>query len=216
MSIVADFSVPVDSFCLGEALQADTDVTVTLDRVVAHSPDYVMPFVWALDTDRETFEAALADDPTVETAEVTDSFDTAHLYQMTWAETVSERLAMILDHDGVILEAHGTGTGWRFEVRFGSREHFADFQDHFERFGAVTLHRIRSPEIPGDVTYGVSRKQRDALLVALDAGYYDTPSEATGEEVADQVGISQQALSTRLQRGTRTLLENTLGRHRDE
>lgn len=50
MSIVADFSVPEGSFCLGHALQAIPGTTVELDRLGAHSPDYVMPFLWVMDT----------------------------------------------------------------------------------------------------------------------------------------------------------------------
>lgn len=215
MSIVADFSVPTEAFCLAETFHASPATTIELDRLAAHSPDYVMPFIWVLDTDQETFDAAVADDPTVETAVVTDSFDTTHLYQVAWADVVSERLNVILDHDGVILEAHGTNEEWRFWVRFGSREHFAEFREHFEEFGDVTLHQITHPQTPGDISYGVSTKQRDALLAAYDAGYYETPRTGTGEELAEQLGVSQQAISDRLRRGVQTLIENTLHRHRD-
>lgn len=215
MSTVATFSVPAEAFCLGETLRSQPAITVELDRLVAHSPDYVMPFVWVLDTDRETFEDALADDSTVESATVTDSFETTHLYQMTWTDVVSERLAVFLDHEGVILEARGAGDEWRFEVRFGSRDHFTDFRDHFTAFGEVTLRQLGTPQTPGDASYDLSEKQREALLVAYDTGYFETPSTATGEDVARQLGVSQQAISMRLQRGTSTLIENTLDRHRE-
>lgn len=215
MSLVAEFGVPVGAFCLGETLQTEPSVTVELDRIVAHSPEYVMPFVWMVDGEQGDFEAALATDPTVANAEMTDSFDGASLYQMTWTETVAERLQVILDHDGVLLEAHGSGDGWLFSVRFGSPDHFTEFREHFEAYGSVTLHRLKSPRLPGDLTYGVSRKQREALLTALESGYYDTPGTATGEDLAETLGISQQAVSRRLQRGVCTLLENTLGRHRE-
>ena len=216
MSVVADFSVPADAFCLADSLQALPETTAELDGVVAHSPDHVMPFVWLVDAGREAFGAALAEDPTVEAAEVTDSFDDAHLYHVDWAEVVSERLHLILDHTGVVLEATGTGGEWRLLVRFSSREQFAGFQEHFEAFGTVELNRITSPRTPGGVTYGVSAKQREALLAALDAGYYDTPAAARGEEIAEALGVTQQAISTRLRRGTATLVENTLDRHRTE
>jgi hypothetical protein len=215
MSIVADFSVPAEAFCLGDALDAAPEATAELDRLVAHSPRYVMPFVWILGTGRETFDAAVADDPTVADATVSDSFDDALLYQFTWADVVSDRLDTILDHEGVILEARGSGDEWRLLVRFGSRDHFADFQEHFRQFGPVSLHQLKPPRAPGGVTYGITAKQREALLAAYDAGYYATPSTATGEELARQLGVSQQSVSRRLRRGINTLLENTIDRHRD-
>lgn len=215
MSIVADFSVPVEAFCLGETLSSDPGCTVELDRLVAHNPDYVMPFVWLVGGDRRDFEEAMADDPTVETATVTDAFDTTCLYQIDWADVVSDRLVVILDHEGVILEARGTADGWRLWVRFGSRTHFTEFQDHFERFGEVTLHEMTRQGTPGGAQYGVSDKQREALLAAFDAGYYDVPSSSSGEDIAEQLDVSQQAVSNRLRRGMYALVRNTLGRHRD-
>jgi hypothetical protein len=215
MSIVADFSVPADAFCLGEALAAVPTATAELDRVVAHSPDHVMPFVWITNTDRGTFDEAVAGDSTVESAEVTDSFEDSHLYQFDWGDVVGERLHAILDHDGVVLEARGTDDEWRLRVRFGSREHFSEFRGHFERFGDVTLHTIQTSPTPGGVAYGVSPKQREALLAAYDAGYYDTPSATTGAELARELGITQQSVSRRLRRGINALIGNTLGRNRE-
>lgn len=216
MSIVADFSVPSGAFCLGESLQSLPSVSVELDRLVAHSPEYVMPFVWILNADGDDFDEALADDLTVESAEITDRFEDATLYQFTWTGTVSERLGLILDHTGVILEARGSGDEWRLRVRFGSRGHFGEFRRHFQRFGAVTLHSMLPPQTPGGMTFGVSSKQREALLAAMDGGYYDAPRTTATEELAQRFDISQQAFSGRLRRGVRTLVGNTLDRHRND
>lgn len=216
MSIIADFRVPVDAFCLGDALATVPRATAELDRVVAHSPTHVMPFVWVVDADRSAFDAAVAEDETVEAATVTDTFEEAHLYHFEWTTAVSERLRTILDHDGVVLEAQGTDDEWQLRVRFGSRDYFAEFRDHFTQFGELTLDQLTSPRAPGGIQYGVTVKQREALLAAYDAGYFETPSTATGEELAEQLGVSQQSVSRRLLRGTNTLIENTLERHRDD
>lgn len=215
MSVIADFSVPADAFCLAETLDAVPTATVELDRMVAHSPDHVMPFVWVMDADREPFDAALAEDSTVEDASVTDAFEEAYLYHVDWADVVEDRLGVVLDHEGVVLEARGTGEKWQLWVRFGSREYFSEFRDHFEEFGEVTLHRMTAQRTPGGTQYGVTATQRETLLAAYDAGYYDTPRRATGERLAERLGVSQQSVSRRLRRGTRTLIEFTLDRHRD-
>lgn len=53
--------------------------------------------------------------------------------------------------------------------------------------------------------------QREALEAALQKGYYAIPSEATMAEIASDLDISQQALSERLRRGHRALVEALLG-----
>ena len=215
MSVVADFSVPAAAFCLGDALGDVPTATAELERVVAQSPMHVIPFVWFVDTDREAIDAALAEDPTVKNANITDSFEKTHLYHIDWASVVDERLRIILDHEGVVLEARGAVDKWRLWVRFASRDYFSEFQDHFSEFGEITLHQITTQQTPGGIQYGVTAKQREALLAAFDAGYFDTPRAVTAEDVAQQLDISQQSVSQRLRRGTNRLIEYTLDRHRD-
>jgi predicted DNA binding protein len=216
MSVVADFSIPVDAFCLGDSLEAVPSATAELDRVVAHSPDHVLPFVWLFDVDQAVFDASLEHDSSVEAWEVTDSFERSVLYHFEWTDIVSERLQEILDHEGVILNARGTTDGWRFLARFASHDHFSTFRNQFWSPGAITLHRIGASKTPGTAQYGVTNKQREALLAAYDAGYYDIPSTVTGVELAQGLGISQQSVSRRLNRGVKTLIGNTLGHHQNE
>ncbi|MDG5777482.1 helix-turn-helix domain-containing protein [Haloarculaceae archaeon H-GB2-1] len=215
MSLIADFSVPAESFCLEQTLDSVPEMTVELDRLAAHSPEYVMPFLWVLGDEWDRFEAALADDPTVVEYSVSDSFEDLRLYQFRWADVVTERLHVILDSDGTILEGRASGPEWRLQVRFGSREHFATFREYFEDGGPITLHQLTEPTSSRHRGYGLSEKQRIALLMAYDKGYYDVPRTATGGEVAGELGVTQQAVSARLRRAMATLIENTLLRYGD-
>jgi hypothetical protein len=73
------------------------------------------------------------------------------------------------------------------------------------------VNRISNPTTPlagGQV--GVTPEQREALVAALEAGFYEAPQGATMAEVADTIGISQQALSERLRRAHGNLLSNVL------
>lgn len=49
-------------------------------------------------------------------------------------------------------------------------------------------------------------RQREVLETAFEAGYYDWPRETSGEELADQLGISQPTLSEHLTTAERKLL----------
>ncbi|MFC7141315.1 helix-turn-helix domain-containing protein [Halosimplex aquaticum] len=212
MSVVGEFTVPAEAFALGESLDVDPSLTVEFDRLVAHSRDWIMPFLWvsAPEDAFEPFEEALAGDPSVEAFEATDAFPGARLYKMTWCREVARVVDLVLDHEGAILEATGQSGEWRLRVRFGDRERLGQFHAHFKNSGDVALHQLFSPSEPHSGTFNLTPKQRDALLAAYDAGYFETPRGATATELAEGFGISQQAFSQRLDRGIDRLVEDAL------
>jgi predicted DNA binding protein len=57
----------------------------------------------------------------------------------------------------------------------------------------------------------LSDRQREALEVALELGYYDTPREATHEDVAGELGCAPNTASQHLQKGEAKLVRNGLG-----
>lgn len=61
-----------------------------------------------------------------------------------------------------------------------------------------------------DNPFGVTEAQQEALLHALEAGYFDVPRQAKLGTIAEKLGITTSALSTRIRRGQQNLLQNTL------
>ncbi|PSP50724.1 hypothetical protein BRC67_09015 [Halobacteriales archaeon QH_3_68_24] len=61
---------------------------------------------------------------------------------------------------------------------------------------------------PGGVR--LTDTQFATLETALESGYYRVPREQTIEELATELDVSHQALSERLRRGHRTLVETVL------
>jgi predicted DNA binding protein len=49
--------------------------------------------------------------------------------------------------------------------------------------------------------------------LAVEEGYFATPKETSLSALADRLGISQQALSTRIRRGNERVLQATLARN---
>ncbi|MFC4988113.1 helix-turn-helix domain-containing protein [Saliphagus infecundisoli] len=62
-----------------------------------------------------------------------------------------------------------------------------------------------------DLTTG----QEEALTMALARGYCDIPRTVDMEELADELGVSHQALSERLRRAHGTLVGNALERREE-
>ncbi|MEA5389123.1 helix-turn-helix domain-containing protein [Haloarculaceae archaeon H-GB11] len=56
----------------------------------------------------------------------------------------------------------------------------------------------------------MTETQREALVLAYERGYFDSPRKVSLEEVAEELGITQQSLSSRLRRGHRRLIGATL------
>jgi predicted DNA binding protein len=58
--------------------------------------------------------------------------------------------------------------------------------------------------------YGLTSAQHEALTLAFESGYYDVPADVTLDSLSKMLGITSQALSERLTRGTKTLIESTV------
>jgi len=56
----------------------------------------------------------------------------------------------------------------------------------------------------------ISVRQREALVLAYERGYYRQPREVTLEEIGEELGISESAVSGRLNRGLATLIAECL------
>ena len=87
----------------------------------------------------------------------------------------------------------------------------SEFQSHFRETGrSFDVHALHRPTEPRQRVYGLTSAQAEALKVAADAGYFDVPRSVSVEELGDRLGISANAASQRIRRGSRTLVHETL------
>lgn len=211
MSIIAEFSVPSAEFALHETLVAVPEMVVEVERVVAHEPDRIMPLFWTRGDNHADFEDAAADDPSVERITKLDEADDAVLYRAEWVENVETVAYAYTETGATILEATGQNERWNVQMRFDDEDALSTFRAYLDEndhpFSLDALYRQHQPTTDG---HDVTTPQREALLAALDAGYYNVPRDDTMDEVAADLGISQQALSKRLRRGHCNLVETTL------
>lgn len=211
MSVVADLSVQTVEFALGDALTAAPGVDVEFERVVTHSEEWIMPFLWAKGEDLPAFGRALQDDPSVADATVANEFDDAVLYQFQWSDHVVRSVNAIFDRRGTLVEATGNADRWDLKVRFEEHQSLSVLQSHFETAGVgFSVERVYTPSEPRQPEFDVTSAQREALVAALEDGYFEVPRETTMADLADELGVSQNAASERLRRGTANLVAATL------
>lgn len=213
MSVLAELTVPASEFVLADTLRSVPDMRIEIKRVVADT-EHVTPYFWASGEDLDAFEEALRDDDTVEDIlTLEDQGGEERFYRVTWQTEVESLMSAISDAKATILEAvSDDGKFWELKVLFPDRDALSDFHDYcVERDFSFQLERVYQPENPQEAgTYDVTDDQREALVAAYDAGYFDVPRDASLTELADELGISRNALSARLRRGHRNLLSNTL------
>jgi hypothetical protein len=63
----------------------------------------------------------------------------------------------------------------------------------------------------GVSTFELRFEDDEALVLAVERGYYDIPRQCTTAQLAAVLGVSDQAVSERLRRGIATLVERTFG-----
>ncbi|NHN46459.1 bacterio-opsin activator [Halostella sp. JP-L12] len=168
---------------------------------------------WAEGGDFKAFEEGLDADPTVTDPKTLTELKTRRLYRVTSTGQGggTKTLQAWRDLNLVLLDGEGTQDGWTHRMRFPDREALGQYHRLFlEQGWPFRLQTVyRESEARNDVDALLTDKQKEALVTAYEAGHFDIPQTASQTDVATEVGVSPQALSERLQRGIRTLIEAT-------
>lgn len=161
--------------------------------------------------DFERFEVGLEADPTIERFERVVMLAEEAVYAFTYSDQAILFSTEIGRLNGAILDMENEGTAWIFKTWFPDRAAAQRVWDYaVEHDLEIELDRINEYGSIVSNQYGLTDKQRDAILIALDAGYFDEPRGATLGEVAKALGISQPAASGLIRRGIKRLALSTV------
>ena len=211
MSVVLEFSVATDQFRLGDVLSGPPDMRVEVERVVP-TGDAVMPCLWVEGDDYASFEENVRDSGDVADLVALDDVDGGVLYRITWHTDPRDIIRGITVAEGTILEAYNEGD-WQFHVRFHDHDRLSQFHNYCTEHD-IDVHIVRTYTLTDRTAsvdrFGLSNEQREALVLGLQNGYFDTPSRVGLDELADELGVSQQAVSNRVRRGTKRVLAEAL------
>lgn len=210
---VVEVEVPVEEFALRETIAELGDVGFELERVVAHDPDNVIPFVWAsgADTDTEAIEAALEADGTVESFELLAEFDDEWLYRMNWGDRVDMLIQVLVEEEGTVMAATARGESWNLRVLFPERGALSRTHQYSEDAGLTwDVQRIYRLDEGRQGRFGLTDAQQDTLTEAFEQGYYEIPRGTAAKELAEELDVSHQALSEQLRRAHGNLVKNAI------
>jgi len=212
MSVIADVTVAAADFPFWQALQVDPNLQIRLERVIPLGQSMI-PYLWVSDDSIDRIRAGIEADPNVDAFDIVDEIDSEALVRVEWHTPADGVLRHLAATDGVILDGVGEGHSWEFQLRFPAHEDLsAFFRRCTDEDISMTIQRVHNPGVPREPGMDVSLTdaQRETLLTALDAGYFDVPRTINLIELGEQMGISDTAASQRLRRGLATLVAATL------
>lgn len=211
MAVIAEITIDSEAFGLGRALSSVTR-DIELERIVPTS-NTLIPFFWVRgDHDHEALQQGVTESGYVTQLEVVTQIGDQTLYQVEWTGEYADLINAITDSGGVILEASGA-TRWRFRLRFSDHEQVAYFYNfcmehqlsiHVDRVVTLTEESLRAR------VFDLSSEQREAIVLAVQRGYFATPRKTDLTELSAELGISQQAISSRIRRANQKILQNVL------
>ncbi|WP_336364536.1 helix-turn-helix domain-containing protein [Halalkalicoccus salilacus] len=211
MATIAELRLPADEFVLSYTLDTLENVDFEIERLVAHDPEEVMPYVWAAGVDADELESVLAEDPTVDEIERIARPDEAVLYQMHWVESIETLVHILLEEEGTILVAEGDRGGWLLRVLFPDRDSLSRAYDFCkENDLSLDIQRIYNVDDGKQGRFGLTDEQEETIAAAYERGYYDVPRGVSLSDFAEELDVSHQALSERIRRGHKTLVENSV------
>jgi hypothetical protein len=210
MSVIAELSVPVEEFPLGRALMATPDMQVELERIVPTDTG-ALPFFWVWGDDVNAFVTELETEADVDAISILDRFEKGALIRATWTATPG-LVEGILQSEATLLEVTRYDDVWRFRLRSPDREGVAALQRYCaENDIDLRLDRISDlGEVEAGEQYGLTDDQRRTIVRAFEEGYFDDPRGTTLKELGTEFDISPRAVSKRLRRGLRNLVDATL------
>jgi predicted DNA binding protein len=214
MATVVEFTAPGDSFPLGSVFKQFPELTVELERIVP-TREGIIPYFWVRGADEageEKIEAAFRDHPDLKSLELVDEVDDQYLLRVEWKQDFQGLLKAIANTKVSLISGQGSGDKWAFEVRSDDRDGVAEFQrycrDHDLSIELTALHALSA--LKSGAEYDLTETQREALVLAYEKGYFNSPRESTLDDIAEELGITRQSLASRLRRGFNRLIKSTL------
>jgi len=211
MATITEFEISSDGFAMSRTLTELEGVELEIERVVAHTEESVMPYVWVLGDDFDAFDQVLGEDPSVDEFERISEADEWVLYRMNWASDIHFLTKLLLEYEGTILSATAVSNRWHIRALFPTHECVSKTYDYAKEHGmSLTLAAIYEMSDERSGRFGLTEEQNEALTLATERGFFKVPREVDLQELSDELGISHQSLSERLRRAQHTINTNAL------
>lgn len=203
MSVTIEVHVDAEEFEFGRTIESVGGVRIEMETIVPIGQQ-ALPLIEIHDESHREFVAELRERPAIAAVIDVEVHDDRGVYAIEWHEEPDPFFESVREQNAQILSANRPDAHWEFEIRFPSREALTAFRESIDRAGIdLEVVRVsRTDRSTTDPEEGLSDPQREALDLAISRGYYSIPRTTTTAELADELGVSDQAVVERLRRAT--------------
>lgn len=207
MTTVADLQVPATDTVLGSVFESTPSIVCEMEQVIAASGHRL----WLAGAEQSEIESALTAAPSVASYASVLGCEGRWLYEVEFADDVVDVFEVVAAESGTVLTAAAADDRWHLTVRFADRDAVSRAYDRLVDQD-VTTNLVRLTDLTGQQSSEarLTPKQYETLVAAHEYGYFGIPRETSMQELAEQLGVSHQALSERLRRAYRALVATEL------
>ncbi|WP_049889076.1 helix-turn-helix domain-containing protein [Natronolimnohabitans innermongolicus] len=213
MTSIADIEIPADGTGAGELFEAVPGLNCEMERVIASSGHGL----WLSGPSQDEIEHALDGASAIGNYSLINSDDDRWLYDLEFDPETVDVFELIIEENGTVLSASASNGTWLLSIRFTDRESVSSLYDRLEELDVTpTIVRLFDLEEESHTQCGLTARQYETLVAAIDHGYFEIPREVSMQELSEELDISHQALSERLRRAYRALVTSELNVSEDE
>jgi predicted DNA binding protein len=205
-------TLPAAEFALADLFERVPDARVECDSAVANPADQALLAVQTDERER-AIDTAVRSDPSVAAADCFGERADGWTYRVKWEGRPRRLIQRLIAADVTLLSMRGWNGEWKLRLLAPDREGISQAYEIMTDLGCGADCRSITTldgEGGGSPRSELTDEQRESLVEAFEAGYYNIPRDVTAEDVADNLDISHQALSERLRRGYCQLVKTEL------
>lgn len=212
MNTIADIRIPTEEFPLRDSLREISGGEFEGGFLSIDGDSRILAFGWISAADFSKVDAAFSTDPSVKNHRTLSEHNECRLYRMEWVTRVAILTHLLSTENARVLAIVGDKTEWKLYISFSKWDEllllYSFCRDRGLHLDFKHLYKLNTATQRGK--YGLTDLQREALVRAVEFGYFDIPRRLTMDELADELGITRQAVSERLRRGHNRLIESAL------
>lgn len=220
----AEFRLSSSSLPLVSLASAIPNARIKLDEILRTGIDHATFLCWVETDSFKSVETAFDAETTIEAWSLLEAASDRRLYRLRMTTTAEIQVAIeeeFIERGVTPIHATITSDGWHMRARFPDRTTLTEYRDSCQKRGiSFVLEQLYQPTTDRegqDLTLaGLTPKQREALLLAYEEGYYNLPRKTALAELSERLGISRRSLSDRLRRAERQLVETAITNERTQ
>ncbi|QLK25218.1 helix-turn-helix domain-containing protein [Natrinema zhouii] len=207
MTSIADIEIPADGTGTGELFEAAPSLTCEMEQVIASSGHGL----WLSGPSHSEVKEALDEAGAIGNYSQISSDEDRWLYDIEFEPDTVDPFEIVLEEGGTVLSASASNGTWLLSVRVVDRESVSSLYDRLDDNDVTpTIVRLFDLAEESHSQCGLTTRQYETLVAAIDHGYFEIPREVSMQELSEELGISHQALSERLRRAYRALVTSEL------